>query len=173
MSHLSLKIGSIENFKQKVSSYEGEAVRGIDKVRRTSTGELVEQTQDQVFDFHIGTKLADGRYSIGGPKGDSAVYTSIGYNALETVLAETDKPLNKLLVGTKQVKLDRVLDLTDPHNLKVLGIDEAALKLDKATNQQAYELTQMLGNLAQKHGFQAIKVPSQPSKKGINLILFK
>jgi hypothetical protein len=84
------------------------------------------------------------------------------------------KKVNKGIdLKAKQVKLDRVLHLTDPHNLKVLGIDEAVLKLDNATNQQAYELTQLLGNLAQKHGFQAIKVPSQPSKKGINLILFK
>jgi hypothetical protein len=143
-------------------------------VRRTSTGELVEQTQDQVFDFHIGTKLADGRYSIGGPKGDSAVYTSIEDNALETVLAETKSPLEDLVVGTKQVKLDRVLDLTDPHNLKVLGIDKELLTLDKIENQNAYELTQILGNLAQKHGFQAIKVPSQANLEniGINLVIF-
>ena len=81
--------------------------------------------------------------------------------------------MNKLLVGTKQVKLDRVLDLTDPHNLKVLGIDDPNQLTLKNTEPKAYELTQMLGNLAKKHGYQAIKAPSEPNfaKGGVNLII--
>ena len=40
--------------------------------------------------------MNDHRFTIGGSTGDKALYTSIGDNAVQTVLAETGKTADEL-----------------------------------------------------------------------------
>ena len=125
---------------------------------------------EKVFAWHSGMKKANGRYSIGGELGQEALYTSIGKkeNAWVTVVeelsADADLPLR---LASKDVKLEKVLDLTDPQTRKQMSITRDAITKD------TYYLTQQIGDLAKRHGFDGIKAPSAAHNGGVNLIILK
>ena len=123
---------------------------------------------DQVFAAHPGMRGANGRYS---QPGEIAIYTSLGEDktAWNTVLEELrDVADQDLVLASRQVKLDRVLDLTDANVRQALGITHKQIVED-----EDYKLTHALGNLARKHGFEGIIAPSAQDNNGKNLIIFK
>lgn len=148
----------------KVNNFEGQVTRGVPNNGKVDANRL--------FEIFPGNQTQNHRYSIGGRLGDQALYTAIGDNALETVVAETREPLANLIIGTKDVKLSKVLDLTDADNLRASGIsDIEQLRLKNELNPRAYELTQILGNIAKGEGFEGLIVPSSRTA-GKNLVLF-
>jgi RES domain-containing protein len=73
------------------------------------------------------------------------------------------------IMGEIKVSLDNVLDLTDPHILKKIGISEKSLTISESNG--GYELTQDIARIAYKAGFEAILYQSITGK-GKNLALF-
>ena len=80
--------------------------------------------------------------------------------------------IDELIFSTKEVKLNKVLDLTDPEVLTSLGIDRRDLLLDRTEIGGAYDMTQIIGNIANKYGFDGIIAPSAQTS-GTNLIIFE
>jgi hypothetical protein len=159
--------GMLESGKVPVSSFEGTVNRYVHPSAKP--GE--EFTIFKGNEFVAGNKLQDHRYTMGGKMGDEGLYVALDQ---QTAFAEIGGIPNYRL-ASKEVKLDKVLDLTDPETLKVFGVDSKDLVQIRAKTPNAYETTQMLGNLAKKYGFDAIKAPSQPNlqNNGVNLIILK
>lgn len=156
-------------------SFSGEVQRVIPEVVTTPTGNVT-NTVDNAFDFHGGVKGANGRYSM---PGDDAIYASVGdkpHHAWDTALEEVDHyapgELNteNIIIGSRQYKMDRVLDLTKQETRDLLGIRSRQILLTDGPNK--YKLTHQLGNIAKNKGYQAILAPAARSN-GINIIILK
>ena len=114
------------------------------------------------FDAHPGNVAANHRYS--GP-GKGAVY---GGTSPETALAEINHynaaagrvPVNK------DVKLNNVLDLTDPATRRELNIG-----LDDISG-DSYTTTHAIGDMARANGYDGILAPSARNPGGKNLVIF-
>lgn len=89
----------------------------------------------------------------------------------EVCKAEKERAIKDLhflkpqLIAKINLKLEKVLDLTNPENLKMLGISEKDLV------QKDYDIPQMIGKLAKKTKYEALLVPSITGK-GKNLAIF-
>ena len=160
-----------------VSSFEGTVHRAVLEadlnIRGPKNGLTEAEEIEKVFAWHSGMKKANGRYSIGGELGQEALYTSIGkkedawVTVVEELGADADLPLR---LASKEVKLEKVLDLTDPEVRKMLNVD-----YNDIVDKYEYDLTHQLGDLAKKHGFDGIKAPSAANAEngGVNLIILK
>ncbi len=145
------------------STYEGTITRAA----KPFGGRSVTEMLAGLFELHPGNISANHRYSM---PGQGAVYTSIGENALETIAKELETTtLEGFVIGSKQVKLQRVLNLEDPAVLQTLGLTRADLTIEKGS--AMYEITHQLGDLAKRHGFDAIIAPSAKTETGRNLII--
>ena len=74
-----------------------------------------------------------------------------------------------------QLKLHRILDLTDPNILKSLKVSRRSLvKQDwrKIQDADGEALTQAIGRLAYELGYEGILAPSAPARGGTNLVYF-
>lgn len=79
------------------------------------------------------------------------------------------------VVGSVEINLSRVLDLTNPSVRKGIGISKSILtKTDWETIQEKYKrqaITQKIGRLARDAGFEALIAPSAVCK-GSNIVIF-
>jgi RES domain-containing protein len=128
----------------------------------------------------IGSQMSGGRWN---PLGSfPTVYLSL---EPETSFAETlshvryyglqpQDALPRTFVAV-DVKLHRVLDLTNQENLKTLMVTRRSLlAVDWRTYQDAGEeaITQAIGRIARELGFEGLLVPSATTAKGTNLVLY-
>jgi hypothetical protein len=149
-------------------SEEITAYRGIRKERILTDGTLSNTHLSDVFGGNTYYSFVDsGRYSR---PGEIAGYLSIGTKqiATEIIEAELGKTRNFLHIDSRQLKLEKVLDLCDPGVLKHLGVTKQQLIFESN-----YEITHQLGNLARRYGFDAIKVPSFRLVDGTNIVLLR
>jgi RES domain-containing protein len=147
------------------TSFDGEVWRavperipGVDKAN----------TIHSVFDFHPGTKLANGRYSA---PGESAIYASLGKRetAWQTVMEELGQTADQpLILNSRRYTLDKVLDLTDHKVRSTLDLAEKELTYRRSN---AYQLTHVVGDIAKRKRFDAIKYPSAVFEQGTNLVI--
>lgn len=169
-NNLSARIDDI-----RPTNFEGEIHRAVPLVAKTPNGPKV-NTVDTAFEFHDGVKNANGRYSM---PGDEAIYASIGdkpHDAWNTVLEEIDHyapgDLNRdaLIIGSKNYRSSKVLDLTNSETLNSLGLSPEDLVTVNGVDK--YKLTHQLGNIAKNKGYDAIIAPAARSN-GINMIIFR
>lgn len=134
-------------------------------------GSVIVNTEESVFRFHEAMARSHGRYSIGGELGDSALYASVGPSetARRTVLAELGVlSEDSVVIGSKSVKLNKVLDLTDESVRSALGVSKHDLM------RKEYEITNVVGDVARVNGFDAILAPSSANiNGGVNLIILR
>ena len=106
--------------------------------------------------------------------------------APETAMAESNEharrnhlplwqQMPKVTVAIR-IEANNVLDLTDPAAARALPLDLASLmdvdwRADNANGRES--LTQALGRAAFAAGFDALRVPSKPDPKGVNLVIFR
>jgi len=111
-----------------------------------------------------GSLLYPGRYNSGG---FLVLYTSDSQEVCEAELARKTEIKTKLTykITKLNVKLKKVLDLTNEKNLRVLDIQENNLIGDSR------DITQHIASLAYQKGYEALLVPSAAGK-GNNIILF-
>lgn len=130
---------------------------------------IVKHTAADAFTIHRYNEFASHRYTQPGQTG---LYTSIGDDAATTAMKEVNSELpSELIFGTQTLHPENILDLTDSSVLQKLKIDPDQLIYDAEKVGSAYEVTQIIGDLAKKHGFDAILAPSAAHAGGINLIL--
>lgn len=113
-----------------------------------------------------GSVLHGGRYNPKGVFGALYCGDTEEVCRAEVAKAAAHLPLAAFVVGTIQVQLQKVLDLTDDQVLMTLGLTRADL-----TKAGDWRLTQHLGALAREAGFEALLVPSAAGP-GTNLVIF-
>ncbi len=151
----------------ETSSFSGEVTRAISKTG-LENGVVVERTAEDVMKIPPANFLKDHRYTIGGDLGESGLYTTTGPDAKSIIMRELDASSDaELLFQTKSVSFQKVLDLTNPQVVKTLGLTTQAL-----IEAENYQITQVLGDVAIRTGYDAILAPSQYSS-GLNLVILR
>jgi filamentous hemagglutinin len=146
------------------------ATRSIPKTAKHHiTNQPIELTQEDVFKSGRFGEAQNDRFS---QPGSQAVYTSIGDDALQTVSAETGRAPELSVIGQDYFEPQKILDLTDETVVERIGISPADILKAKTDGVTPYAVPQIIGELAKKHGFDAILTPSAAKPGGINLILF-
>jgi hypothetical protein len=146
--------------------------------RGKKTARMDGNAPDKVAEiFKMDSTTMDHRFSIGGELGDNAVYASFGKDeadAIETIRAEMRDPQEPVEFASKTLNPKKCLDLMNPENRKILGLDLTELIRSKEKGQlDAYELPQVLGNLARNFGFDSIRTGSAQRELGVNLVMLK
>lgn len=115
------------------------------------------------WDAHDGNIDSDHRYS---EKGIGAVY---GADSIETAGAETRHygAVGNKLPTSKNVKMDKILDLTNENVRAEMGITVDHIARDD------YAFTQEIAQQAKKLGYNGIKAPSARNPSGWNIVIFK
>ena len=82
-------------------------------------------------------------------------------------------------IGSKNIELDQVLDLTDDNVRQIFKVGDGSLAVDDIATElkkdpKAYQYTHIIGDIAKRKGFKAIKAPSASDLKegGENIISF-
>ena len=185
-----LKTGKI--YAQISKNFKNISIKSIDQIKTLkpfikSDNSLVvwrgakETLADNMFKQGQPVKRKFARYSM--PE-DDVIYTSlkketatIEVGAKPSVDLETKK-IKKYIFKSKEIKPDRILDLTD---LQTIGKLNKNLKLTKSFEKSLvnqgrfpYELTQVIGDVARNKGnIDAILAPSAKHSGGINVIILK
>ncbi len=134
-----------------------------------------------LFRFRPAGRYISRRYSI---PSEEALYTSLSRRtAINEVKAGTrnrhltNEQVNKLFhISSKNIEVDNVLDLTNNSTRQLFKVGKRALtEADIATRTDkdlttAYQLTHIIGHIAKRKGFKAIKAPS--AHGGTNVISF-
>ena len=160
-----------EDLIRVAAQYDDLAFRMDDIIPTTYVGKVwravPEEYVDDIYSFTEHSLKQNHRYSM---PGDGALYTSVGNDARETIMAELRKNnLNGYAFKSKDYVFDKVLDLTDSRTRKALGVTEDMLKNTKRLNN--YEVTHQIGKIAKEKGFNAIRAPSARNKGGVNMII--
>jgi len=117
-----------------------------------------------------GNNESGGRYN---PPGEFTVlYLGESENVCKAEInARTNPDLlpSRKILGKIEISLEKVLDLTDDANLKILGLKKKDLMYKKSEN--GWNLTQQIARLAYQIEVKAILVPSS-TRKGNNLAVF-
>lgn len=114
-----------------------------------------------------GNRYYPGRYHLGGETG--ILYTSLEPDLAIMELGRHAARANLqggLAVGSIKVRLQKVLDLTNPAVLERLGVAKDALVSPDWT------ITQAISHQARKAGCQGLLVPSATGN-GVNLVVFE
>jgi RES domain-containing protein len=114
-----------------------------------------------------GNRYYSGRYHIAGETG--ILYTSLERDLAVRELGRHAARANLqggLAAGKIKVKLQKVLDLTQPAILAKLGLSKEALVSPDCS------ITQAVSHQARKAGFQGLLVPSATGG-GVNLVVFE
>src|SRR3989304_7567149 len=127
---------------------------------------VVERLKDKVISTE-GNRFFPGRYHLSGEGG--ILYTSLTKEiALKEIERHATRSMlqGKLVMTEINVRLDKVLDLTQASTLKILGLS----KNDLISSD--YSITQAISMIAREAGLRGLIVPSTTSG-GTNLIIFE
>jgi len=116
-----------------------------------------------------GNNESGGRYN---PPGEFTVlYLGESENVCKAESSARTNPdfLTSQILGKIEISFEKVLDLTDDANLKILGLKKKDLMYKKSEN--GWNLTQQIARLAYQTEVKAILVPSS-TRKGNNLAVF-
>ncbi len=116
---------------------------------------------DTTFTAHPGNVAANHRYS--GP-GEGAVY---GGTSSRTALREVEHygAADGRVVAQQDIRLNNVLDLTDPSVRSRVGVS-----LDDISG-DSYQYTQQIGTWARQQGYDGILAPSARNVGGSNIVV--
>ncbi len=127
---------------------------------------VVERFKDKALSTE-GNRFFPGRYHLPGEGG--ILYTSLTKEiALKEIERHAARTMlqGKLVMAEINIRLDKVLDLTQASTLKILGLS----KNDLISSD--YSITQAISMIAREAGFRGLIVPSATSG-GNNLIIFE
>jgi len=144
---------------QSAVTYEGRVYRFSDP-----------QFADKTWGIYPGNVNNNFRYSEPGV-GSIYAGTAVQTSAAEVRSYPQGIFQPKTLVAG-DVRLDGVLDLTDPAALKALGVTRADITQTNHGVNGAYTQTQRIAEWAREQGYNGILAPSAQSRTGTNLITF-
>ncbi len=135
-------------------------------VERSVYRAVLERFKDNVISTE-GNRFYTGRYHLSGEGG--ILYTSL---SKETATKEIERHAphamlqDRLVIAKINIRLDKVLDLTQSSTLEILGLT----KNDLISSD--YSVTHAISMIARQAGFRGLIVPSATST-GDNLIIFE
>lgn len=127
---------------------------------------VFEKFRDMILSTE-GNRFYSGRYHLTGEGG--ILYTSL---SKDTAVKEIERHasgamfLEKLVIAKINIRLDKVLDLTEPSTLVILGLSIGDLISSD------YSITHAISIKARQSGFRGLIVPSTV-RSGNNLIIFE
>jgi polyhydroxyalkanoate synthesis regulator phasin len=113
----------------------------------------------------------DHRFTLSG---DEDTYATV----VERTIKETEEIINletgrlKNKYAIKNLQIENALDLTKPGTLEQLGLSEDLVRTSIEVSSQAYEITQQIGDLARKLGFDAVIFHSAEVTGAKNIVIF-
>ncbi len=154
-------------------------------IRNTYTGEATITYEGRIYRFtdpkyanttweiHPNNVASNMRYS---EPGLGSVYSGTG---VQTSAAEvrsypqsSNTPFTPKALVAGDVKIDNVLDLTDPAALRALSVTREQITLSSHGANGAYNQTQRIAEWAREQGYNGILAPSAQTRSGTNLITF-
>ncbi len=158
--------------------------RAVGRRGYTPTGMPYRNMQEDLFRFKYSTKHVNNRYSM---PGERAMYTSLTRKTAIKEIREKYIQSGKQLtnqqikywyhIGSKNIELDQVLDLTDANTLKNLSknldspLTQKTIAKKEKTYKEAYKFTHIIGHIAKRKGIRGIKAPS--AYGGNNVVIFR
>ncbi|RYZ80115.1 MAG: hypothetical protein EOP06_25930 [Proteobacteria bacterium] len=128
---------------------------------------FVDLSEADVMTWHGGMRTTNGRYSIGGSLGREALYTMrLGkdgqtFKEVEKIAVEEAGLINTPYHLAKDfVSAEKLLDLTDEAVRIKLGIKYDHLVQAMGDGNNAYQLPQVIGDIAKDLGFTHVLAPS-------------
>jgi filamentous hemagglutinin len=126
---------------------------------------------DKTWEIHAKNVEYDMRYS---EPGVGSIYSG---TSVQTSAAEVRSYANEFAFKPKalvagDVRIDNVLDLTDPAALRALGVTKAQITQSSHGANGSYTHTQRISEWAREQGYNGILAPSAQNKSGTNLITF-
>ena len=151
-----------------------------------SSGQVFKNSPEGIFKDHPGIIGSNRRFSASG---DWGMYSSINrktaiketreYYFRRTNIELTDDQVMELHhIGSKEIELNKVLDLTNDKTLRDISENASLLTTENITKQlskrtpDSYELTQMVGHIAKRKGYKGIKALSAADEGRVNIIIF-
>ncbi len=113
--------------------------------------------------IHEGNINANHRYTEPGTGG---LYFSTGEKIVKAELNTWNVPSSGRAMHSFDVKIDNLLDVSNPNVRNQLGINLKDITGD------SYEVTHKIGQYAQKNGYSGIVAPSARADGGLNVIIF-
>jgi filamentous hemagglutinin len=150
-------------------TYTGQsAITHEGRVYRFSDPEYAGKT----WEIYPGNVAQNHRYS---EPGIGSIYsgTSVQTSAAEvTSYSQSFSGFKPKALVAGDVRIDNVLDLTDPAALRALGVTKAQITQSSHGVNGAYSHTQRIAEWAREQGYNGILAPSAQNKSGTNLITF-
>jgi filamentous hemagglutinin len=150
-------------------TYTGESAITVEgRVYRFSDPKFADKT----WEIYPGNVNSNFRYS---EPGIGSIYSGTG---VQTSAAEVrsyvkpGEPFQPKTLVAGDVRIDRVLDLTDPAALKALGVTREQITQSSHGVNGAYTQTQRIAEWAREQGYNGILAPSAQTRTGTNLITF-
>jgi RES domain-containing protein len=123
------------------------------------------------LEIHSGSIRANYRYN---KPGEGGLYLSKTKSGNITEISHYDDITNYKTYKYSNVKIGKMLDLTDDVVRKQLGVDFGLLTRTSNNLDEAYEFTHKIGTWAANKGYKGLIVPgARGSKDYVNTIIFK
>ena len=146
----------------KVSPPKGKTFEGT--VHRYENPDRIDGTWKQ-NEYNVD---ADHRYT---GEGQGGVYAGTTQETALKEVTQGNRPLRNKIPIQKKVRLNNVLDLTDPKVRKQIGVTKKDItSTDLKTK---YIKTHKIGEWAKKHGYDGILAPSARNLGGSNIVILK
>jgi len=146
-----------------------EGTRAISKTWTDNMGVVHINTKSDVMKTHIGGLYSSHRFSR---PNQNMLYVSTGENALTIALNEAGISLESAIISSRKFEMKRPLDLRDENVLRKLGIKPEQL-MTRKEREGAYLVPQIIGELAQRNGFDSLIYKSSVVENGVNVGIFK
>jgi len=115
------------------------------------------------------TEKAMHRYT---GEGQGGLYLGSSQRVVNSEFTGNGASIEGLVNNRYDVKIDGLLDLTNPSVRKGLGVELEDLIRIKGSKEWRYEITNPLGRYAEESGYNGIIAPATQADGGVNVILF-
>jgi RES domain-containing protein len=149
----------------------------VDEAKQTVR--VIKNSEETVFNMHDGLTSSRSRFGLAGEEGVPVMSGAIGdktsawavsFDEVDSHALETlQKAPDTLILASKNIRAGKVLDLTDASVRDSIGVSFEDLTLPRRTP-GSYEWTQIIGDAARRHEFDAIIAPSAVSTSSGSVI---
>lgn len=157
-----------------IAKIAGDGVAGKNQIGATFEGGLYRSVPEgrNPLEIHpiFNTEKVVHRYT---GEGQGGLYFGSSQRIVNSEFASNGASIEGLVNNNYSVKIEGLLDLTNPTVRSKLGISLDDLVRTGGSKEWRYEITNPLGRYAEDSGYNGIIAPATQADGGINLILFK
>ena len=156
------------------AGHESTAVRNDSPIGATFAGGVYRSVPEgrDPLEIHpiFNTQKAIHRYT---GEGQGGLYLGSSQRIVDSEFTGTGASIEGLVNNFYNVKIDGLLDLTNPSVRNELGVSLDDLVRTGGSKEWRYEITNPLGRYAEESGYNGIIAPAAQADGGVNIILFK